>query len=78
MDVGRYFRQSILLVFVAGPLVATVYAMVSLWHQLIGVKELALFLVLYVATGAGRHLRLPPHADASQLRDRTGRQGDRS
>ncbi len=53
MDVGRYFRQGILLIFVAGPLVATVYAMISLWHQLIGVKELVLFLVLYVATGLG-------------------------
>ena len=53
MGVGRYLRQSVLLVFVVGPLVATVYAMISLWNQMIGVKELALFLILYVATGLG-------------------------
>lgn len=50
---GRYFRQSVLLIFVVGPLLATAYAMISLWHQMIGWRELTLFLVLYLATGIG-------------------------
>ncbi len=53
MAVGRYVRQGILLVFVVGPLIATVYAIVSLWNQMIGWRELSLFLVLYFATGVG-------------------------
>ncbi len=53
MAVSRYFRQSVLLIFVVGPLIATVYAIVSLWNQMIGWRELSLFLVLYVATGLG-------------------------
>jgi stearoyl-CoA desaturase (delta-9 desaturase) len=53
MAASRYFRQSVLLVFVIGPLVATVYAIVSLWQQMIGWRELTLFLGLYVATGIG-------------------------
>ena len=53
MILSRYFRQGILLVFVVGPLVATAYAMISLWHQMIGWRELALFFGLYAATGIG-------------------------
>jgi stearoyl-CoA desaturase (Delta-9 desaturase) len=46
-------RQFILVVFVVGPLVGTVYAMYSLWHRMIGWTELSLFLGLYLATGLG-------------------------
>jgi len=53
MRAAQFFRQSILLVFVIGPLLATIYAMASLWNHMIGWRELALFLVLYVATGLG-------------------------
>lgn len=53
MSVGRLTRQGVLLVFVVGPLLATVYAIVRLWHDLIGWRELSLFLVLYLLTGIG-------------------------
>ena len=46
------------------PLVATVYAICLLWQDLIGWRELALFLGLYVATGLGTTLgyhRLATH-----------------
>ena len=46
-------RQGVLLVFVVTPLLATVYAMASLWNHMIGWRELALFLVFYVLTGIG-------------------------
>lgn len=46
-------RQAIILVFVAGPLLATAYAMYSLWNNLIGWQELALFFSLYLLTGLG-------------------------
>lgn len=46
-------RQGILLVFVVGPLLATVYAMYSLWSEWIGWTELSLFFALYLATGLG-------------------------
>jgi len=46
-------RQGVLLVFVVGPLLATVYAMANLWNHMIGWRELALFLSLYVLTGIG-------------------------
>ena len=46
-------RQGILVLFVVGPLVATVYAVVRLWQDLIGPRELAVFLTLYVLTGLG-------------------------
>lgn len=53
MTLSRFVRQTVLLIFVVGPLAATVYAMASLWQQMIGWRELTLFLVLYVATGVG-------------------------
>lgn len=53
MALSRYLRQGVLLIFVVGPLAATVYAIVSLWNQMIGWRELSLFLGLYVATGIG-------------------------
>ena len=46
------------------PLAATGYAIFRLWHDLIGWRELALFLGLYVATGLGTTLgyhRLATH-----------------
>lgn len=46
-------RQGILLFFVAGPLVATIYAMFSLWDQWLGWTELTLFFIFYLATGLG-------------------------
>jgi stearoyl-CoA desaturase (delta-9 desaturase) len=46
-------KQGILIVFVVGPLVATVYAMYRLWYEMIGWTELSLFLGLYLATGLG-------------------------
>lgn len=46
-------RQIVLLVFVGGPLLATGYAMYSLWNDLIGWQELGLFFALYLLTGVG-------------------------
>ena len=46
------YRGAVLFVLVT-PLVATVYAMWLLWNELIGWRELALFLGLWVATGFG-------------------------
>lgn len=46
-------RRGVLLVFVIAPLLATIYAMASLWNHMIGWRELALFVVLYVLTGIG-------------------------
>lgn len=53
MSISRLPRQAVLLVFVVGPLLGTVYAIARLWHDLIGWQELALFLGLYLATGLG-------------------------
>jgi stearoyl-CoA desaturase (Delta-9 desaturase) len=50
---SKWFKQGILILFVVGPLLATVYAIVHLWERSIGVTELALFLILYVLTGLG-------------------------
>lgn len=46
-------KQAILLVFVVGPLLATAYAMYTLWQEWISWTELGLFLVFYVLTGLG-------------------------
>ena len=46
-------RQSIILFFVVGPLVATAYAMYRLWNEWIGWTELGLFFTLYLLTGLG-------------------------
>lgn len=46
-------RQTIILFFVVGPLVATAYAMYRLWNEWIGWTELSLFFVMYLATGLG-------------------------
>lgn len=53
MSNSRIPRQAVLLVFVVGPLVGTVYAIARLWQDLIGWQELGLFLGLYLATGLG-------------------------
>jgi stearoyl-CoA desaturase (delta-9 desaturase) len=53
LTISRFARQSVLLVFVAGPLLATGYAMTRLWNDLIGWRELVLFVSLYLATGIG-------------------------
>ena len=50
---SKWLKQGILILFVVGPLVATIYAIVHLWERSIGVQELALFLILYVLTGLG-------------------------
>jgi stearoyl-CoA desaturase (delta-9 desaturase) len=46
-------RNAILLVFVVGPLLATVYAIYTLWQDWIQPLDLALFFTLYFATGLG-------------------------
>jgi stearoyl-CoA desaturase (delta-9 desaturase) len=53
MSLARFGRRGVLLVFVVGPLLATVYAIARLWHDLIGWRELTIFLGLYLATGLG-------------------------
>lgn len=53
MPIARLARQSVLLLFVIGPLVATGYAIFRLWHDLIGWRELTLFFVFYLLTGLG-------------------------
>lgn len=53
MPIARLARQSILLLFVIGPLIATAYAVIRLWHDLIGWQELSLFFVFYLLTGLG-------------------------
>ncbi|HEX3721849.1 MAG TPA: acyl-CoA desaturase [Nitrolancea sp.] len=53
MRPAQIFKQGVLLLFVVGPLLATVYAMVSLWNHMIGWRELTLFLALYFLTGVG-------------------------
>jgi stearoyl-CoA desaturase (delta-9 desaturase) len=50
---SKWLKQGVLIVFVVGPLLATLYAIVHLWQRSIGVKELALFLILYILTGLG-------------------------
>jgi stearoyl-CoA desaturase (Delta-9 desaturase) len=47
------FWNVVLLVFVVGPLLATAYAMYSLWQRWIGWQELSLFFALYLLTGIG-------------------------
>jgi stearoyl-CoA desaturase (Delta-9 desaturase) len=51
--VSKIVKHSILIVFVVGPLLATIYAMYLLWQDWIGPLELSLFLVFYVLTGLG-------------------------
>lgn len=46
-------KQTILIVFVVGPLLATVWAMYTLWQEWISWTELSLFLTFYVLTGLG-------------------------
>ncbi len=46
-------KQAILIVFVVGPLLATAYAMYTLWEEWITWTELGLFLALYFLTGLG-------------------------
>ena len=46
-------KQAILIVFVIGPLVATAYAMYTLWEEWISWTELGLFLAFYFLTGLG-------------------------
>lgn len=46
-------RSAIILFFVVGPLLATVYAMYRLWYEWMGVTALTLFFVFYLATGMG-------------------------
>ena len=46
-------KQVILIVFVIGPLVATAYAMYTLWEEWISWTELGLFLAFYFLTGLG-------------------------
>lgn len=51
---GRtWLGHTILLLFVTVPLLATAYAMYTLWARMIGWTELSLFFVLYLATGVG-------------------------
>jgi stearoyl-CoA desaturase (Delta-9 desaturase) len=51
---GRtWLGHIVLLVFVVLPLLATAYAMYTLWQRWIGWQELTLFFVLYLATGMG-------------------------
>ena len=50
---NKRVRQAIIVFFVIGPLIATVYAIARLWQDRIGPVELALFLALYLATGLG-------------------------
>ncbi|HYI16761.1 MAG TPA: acyl-CoA desaturase [Thermomicrobiales bacterium] len=50
---SKIVKHSILIVFVVGPLLATIYAMYLLWQDWIGPLELSLFLVFYVLTGLG-------------------------
>ena len=49
----RRRRQGVLLVFVVGPLLATAYAMYSLWNEWISWREFILFFSLYLLTGLG-------------------------
>jgi stearoyl-CoA desaturase (Delta-9 desaturase) len=50
---GRWLRHVVLLVFVAGLLLATGYAMITLWQRWIGWPELVLFFAFYLLTGLG-------------------------
>ena len=46
-------RKIVLLLFVVGPIIGTIYAIIRLWNDLIGWRELSLFLGLYLLTGLG-------------------------
>ncbi|MFW6074149.1 MAG: acyl-CoA desaturase [Chloroflexota bacterium] len=46
-------RKAVLLFFVVGPIIGTIYAIARLWQELIGWQELSLFIGLYLATGVG-------------------------
>jgi stearoyl-CoA desaturase (Delta-9 desaturase) len=46
-------RKTILIFFVVGPIIGTIYAIIRLWNDLIGWQELSLFLGLYLLTGLG-------------------------
>ena len=46
-------RKGVLLFFVLGPIVGTIYAIARLWQDLIGWQELSLFIGLYLLTGLG-------------------------
>ncbi|MBA2276168.1 MAG: acyl-CoA desaturase [Chloroflexia bacterium] len=45
--------KAVLLLWAVGPLVGTLWAIALLWQEWIGWRELALFVVLYFATGMG-------------------------
>ena len=45
--------KAVLLLWAVGPLVGTLWAIVLLWQQWIGWRELTLFVVFYFATGMG-------------------------
>ena len=64
--------------FVLGPLAGLAYAMWALWRQSLAPVDLALLVVLSVVTGPRDVARLPPPADAPQLRDDAVAQGGRS
>jgi stearoyl-CoA desaturase (Delta-9 desaturase) len=51
--VPRFAYQAAVVVVLVTPLLATVYAMWLLWNELIGWRELALFLGLWIVTGFG-------------------------
>ena len=53
METPGFVRKAVLIVFVVGPLIATVYAIASLWQEMIGWRELSLLLAFYLLTGVG-------------------------
>lgn len=53
MNLGMRLKQGILLVFVVGPLIATAWAMYTLWDEWITWTELGLFFAFYLITGLG-------------------------
>ncbi|CAN5658481.1 acyl-CoA desaturase [soil metagenome] len=53
MTTPGFVRKTVLLVFVVGPLIATLYAIASLWQELIGWREVGLLVSLYLLTGLG-------------------------
>jgi stearoyl-CoA desaturase (delta-9 desaturase) len=53
MAFSRRGRQAVLLLFVIGPLLGTAYAIIRLWQDMIGWRELSLLFSLYLLTGLG-------------------------
>lgn len=53
MSNSRLPRQLVLLAFVLVPILGTIYAIIRLWHDMIGWTELSLFIGLYLLTGMG-------------------------